>query len=102
MAIASLPLMLAFSSIAKEVMVSFFRYLEAGWGKDKALQQAQLDFLDNPKNIEYQHPYYWAGFVLIGDALPLSQFQGNSSFWRWGILFLLFILLFFVLRKRFR
>ena len=31
--------------------------------KAQALQQAQLNMLNNKR---YQHPKYWAGFVLIG------------------------------------
>lgn len=34
--------------------------------KVDALRQAQLAVLQNP---EYQHPFYWASFVLIGSCL---------------------------------
>jgi len=34
--------------------------------KWQALQQAQKNLLQNP---EYQHPYHWAPFILVGDWL---------------------------------
>ena len=36
-----------------------------GRGRSRALQQAALGMLHTPG---YQHPYYWAGFVMIGDG----------------------------------
>jgi CHAT domain-containing protein len=53
------------------LMKAFYRELRpAGptWagkiGKARALQQAQLQLLQNKK---YRHPFYWAPFVLIGE-----------------------------------
>jgi CHAT domain-containing protein len=34
--------------------------------KARALQQAALGLM---KKTRYHHPFYWAGFVLIGDGL---------------------------------
>ena len=34
--------------------------------KAEALRQAQLSLLPNP---QYQHPYYWSSFVLVGNWL---------------------------------
>jgi len=49
-----------------ELMVAFYDYVEnQGYSKGEALRQAQLDLLQNPNTA---HPYYWAGFVLTGDA----------------------------------
>ncbi len=49
-----------------ELMVAFYDYVEnKGYSKGEALRQAQLDLLQNP---DTAHPYYWAGFVLTGDA----------------------------------
>jgi CHAT domain-containing protein len=57
-----------------ELMKSFYRYLPQR-GKAGALAQAQRDFLkasplsqSKPGAPRYHHPYYWAGFVLVGDA----------------------------------
>jgi CHAT domain-containing protein len=33
--------------------------------KARALQQAALTVMNDPR---YRHPYFWAGFVLIGNS----------------------------------
>ena len=55
-----------------QLMLEFHRNLKAALGnpkadisKARALQLASLKLL---KSREYQHPFYWAGFVLIGDG----------------------------------
>jgi CHAT domain-containing protein len=48
-------------------MVKFYKYLSSpNITKAEALRLTQIDFLQNP---DYQHPYYWAPFVLIGNWL---------------------------------
>lgn len=47
------------------LMIEFHRRMRAGNSKAVALQQATLKTL---RNKEYRHPFYWAPFVLIGDA----------------------------------
>ncbi|MGK7900515.1 MAG: CHAT domain-containing protein [Hormoscilla sp.] len=50
-----------------ELMGEFYRNLTAeGTEVSKALREAQLALL---KKEEYQHPYYWAPFVLVGNWL---------------------------------
>ena len=53
-----------------ELMVEFHRQLRTrraqpatAWTKAEALQQAALKLLRGEK---YQHPFYWAGFILVG------------------------------------
>lgn len=49
-----------------EIMLDFHRYLlQRKFSGDKAaaLRQAELDHL---RNGDFRHPFYWAGFVLIG------------------------------------
>ncbi|MEM8603050.1 MAG: CHAT domain-containing protein [Cyanobacteria bacterium P01_H01_bin.121] len=49
------------------LMDSFYEALQtSGITKAAALRQAQLDLLNNPG---YQHPRYWAPFVLVGNWL---------------------------------
>ncbi len=59
----------------KDLMVNFYRHLsertpleKKGNAKDEALRQAKLDYLSQ-KNLTHPnaHPYYWAGFIAIGD-----------------------------------
>lgn len=34
----------------------------------EALTMAQLEMLNHPKRKNWVHPYYWAGFSLVGDG----------------------------------
>jgi len=60
-------------SKTKDLLVDFYKQLKAGKPKDEALQQAKLDFLtQNRKNGgTLMHPFYWAGFIAIGDMSPI-------------------------------
>lgn len=50
---------------AKTVMPSFYTNLvQNGQGKAKSLQQAQLELL---KDKRFEHPFFWAPFILVGD-----------------------------------
>ena len=52
------------------IMTEFYKELLKGKRKDEALRQAKLTYLDQA-DPEYQHPYYWAGFIAMGDMSPL-------------------------------
>ena len=59
------------SASTAELMVGFFQRLKGSAGKtgttkSNALRLAALQLMKNPR---YQHPYYSAGFVVIGDEL---------------------------------
>lgn len=50
-----------------DLMTNFYKALaKPGVGKAQALREAQLSLL---KSTQYQHPYYWAPFVLVGNWL---------------------------------
>lgn len=71
------------------IMTDFHKHLKAGMRKDEALRQAKLDYLEKA-DPEYQHPYYWAGFVAAGDMSPLA-YPLRKWYWIGGtILALLF------------
>jgi CHAT domain-containing protein/tetratricopeptide (TPR) repeat protein len=64
------------SSATTELMLGFYRHLKAGAGdpeasksnppsKAAALREASLKLISSER---YAHPFYWAGFVLIGDS----------------------------------
>lgn len=52
------------------LMTYFYKELKKGKRKDEALRQAKLTYLAQA-DPEYQHPYYWAAFVAMGDMSPL-------------------------------
>ncbi len=54
----------------RELMRRFNENLQAGWSKDYALWKAKKDFLDaQPNDDNGAHPYFWAGFIPVGDMV---------------------------------
>lgn len=56
------------------VIRSFYHYLYERKIKPEALRLARLEYLDNADNL-MAHPYYWAGFISIGNDQPLPGFR---------------------------
>lgn len=83
------------------IMFDFFKNLKQKKNKGWALQQATQQYLNHHKNDHDLHPYYWAGFALIGPGAPLEQ-NGTSQNWRMIIvlIFLISCLYFFLGRNR--
>ncbi len=53
-----------------EFMVEFYQQLKQPQiTKAEALRQAQLAFLNNYSDTDYNRPYYWASFILVGNWL---------------------------------
>ena len=66
----------------KYIMTQFYQFLKAGAGKNEALQQAKIAQLATAKdNKEAAHPFYWANFVLVGNAQAI-QFK-QPILWAW-------------------
>jgi CHAT domain-containing protein len=54
------------SAATRDLMISFHRQLQnAQTTKAAALRQAALSVLKQPAT---SHPFYWAGFVLVGNG----------------------------------
>ena len=70
-----------------ELMPYFYRNLADDMTKGAALHHAKKDFLKET-DLEFRHPYYWAGFVLLGNNEPLKSGGFESIFWMTGLLFL--------------
>jgi CHAT domain-containing protein len=49
-----------------QLMNKFYQGLKNNLPKAEALRQAQLALLASP---EYNHPYYWSSFILVGSWL---------------------------------
>ncbi|MGB6033155.1 MAG: CHAT domain-containing protein, partial [Bacteroidota bacterium] len=58
---------------APDFMATFYRFLKEGERKSRALQLAKLDLIRKGK----RDPFYWAGYVLIGDPSPLSPDEAS-------------------------
>lgn len=66
-----------------KLMTSYYKHLAQGERKDEALRNAKLDFLKEANEFQ-AHPFFWGGFVIVGDTSPLQQ----SKNWNWIIMVL--------------
>jgi len=53
----------------RDLMVDFYKELKAGKSRATALREVQLSLL---KKDRYQHPFFWAAFILSGDWGPIK------------------------------
>lgn len=84
----------------KELMISFYKNLDKGYSKSRALREAKLSYLNNVKAAELKHPFYWAGFVMLGDNAALVK--SSVSFWSYTGIVVLLVLIFFFRKKLFK
>ena len=54
--------------ILKDYVVGLFEHLQQGKSLAQALRQSKLDLMANEDMDIYQHPYFWAPFIVFGDG----------------------------------
>lgn len=81
-----------------ELMTYFYQNLKDGQAKDVALNNARKQYLANAKG-KARHPFYWGGFVLIGDSSPLEE-NKNLSIWMIPTVLVIVMILTVYRRKR--
>lgn len=84
------------------IMTDFYRYLAEGMGKDEALHQAKIDYLDQ-HGLTHQAPFYWAPIVLVGDHSDLSFQSPGMGFMSWmfiGIALIILVIGVLIWRKK--
>lgn len=83
------------------LMELFYKHLTEGLAKDEALRQAKLDYLKQSDQLT-SFPYYWAGYVNIGDNAPLeiSKFKYLNYILLLSAVFLIIASFYFIKRKR--
>jgi CHAT domain-containing protein len=59
------------------LMSVFYRFMNDGMSKAEALRQAKLFCLRDDQL--FADPYYWAGFVYVGDATPIQIQQADKA-----------------------
>lgn len=64
------------------VMELFYKHLDSGMPKDKALQQAKIEYIETIDDPNLAHPFYWASFVFSGDSTPINPASRMVS-WLW-------------------
>ena len=60
------------------IVTNFYIELVQGKGLEEALQSAKIKYLaeaDPTKN----HPFYWAGYVIVGNTEPIYLHERNSN-----------------------
>ena len=67
---------------ASKLTQSFFRHLKEGKSKSEALQLARQQWIQTSDKL-FGHPYFWAGFVLIGENGPV---EFRSGWGKWLVL----------------
>lgn len=81
--------------VTANLMINFYKNLKKGWTKDKALQTAKLQYLQNGN--PYTHPYFWAAFQQYGDskAINMPESENNMNIQHYSFLFSLMTLFFY-------
>jgi len=65
--------------VTADVMRFFYRYLALGKPVATALRLAQLDVSRSRK---HAHPFFWAGFTVVGDgAMTIDIEERGSRLW---------------------
>jgi CHAT domain-containing protein len=67
-----------------DLMKKFYERLFNAEKKPEALRNARLDYLDEADQL-FAHPFYWAGFIAIGNTQPIA---GAGGFWRTSLILL--------------
>lgn len=80
------------------LMVDFHQGVRSGLPLVSALNEAQRTYLETATPVQSAHPFYWAGFQLQGNPLPVYR-QGWS--WWWALLPISLIVLFLFRRRMF-
>lgn len=79
------------------LLKEFYEKLGQGYAKDEALSLAKRK---NMKLASYAHPYYWAGFIPIGDMEPIETPMGIRSIIGIAVLAFCSLFLFFFFKRK--
>lgn len=88
---------------ASQLVISFYDLASKAYPLDEALQSAKQSYLATADNLK-AHPYYWAGYIQLGDNEPI-RLQTYNPYWRIafmiiGLLMLLAGLVYVLKRKK--
>lgn len=81
------------------LMNDFYEFLSEGSSKSKALQAAKNNYLTNSDPVK-SHPYYWAGYVNIGDASPINTTKAYTTPLASSLVAAFGLFVFFFIRRR--
>ncbi|GAB2484009.1 CHAT domain-containing protein [Algoriphagus taiwanensis] len=79
------------------LMEAFYQRLKEGNRKDEALRLAKLDYLSQVNDPALADPYFWAGFVILGDSEPVYS---KSFAWIWISMILIILAVGMIWRQK--
>jgi CHAT domain-containing protein len=82
---------------SSELMTSFYKYLKKGKSKQESMRLAKLDYLDSADDLT-SNPYFWSGFVVVGDGNPIYRKSG-MAYWMIIVTAFIGVLLYLQYRK---
>jgi len=68
-----------------DIMIDFYKNLNALQTQDQALTNSKRTYLQQLNTYEKAHPFYWAGFVHVGDTSTITV-TNNAFQWLWCLL----------------
>ena len=83
---------------SSELMTSFYHYLKRGKSKQEAMRLAKIDYLNNSDDLT-SNPYFWSGFVVLGDSSPIYKKSG-IAYWISIIILFVGLLVYFQYKKK--
>jgi CHAT domain-containing protein len=84
---------------SSELMRNFYQSLSSGNTKDQALANAKLKYLGN-SDVIHAHPYYWAGYVLIGDNNPIQKTSNVGFIMIFVLVAVVIVIGFWLIRRK--
>jgi CHAT domain-containing protein len=82
---------------SSELMTSFYKYLKKGKSKQESMRLAKLDYLEAADDLT-SNPYFWSGFVVVGDGNPIYRKSG-LAYWMIIVTAFIGVLLYLQYRK---
>jgi len=83
-----------------EVLKGFYKYISEGKSYSTSLNMAKNEYINNANSMLYAHPYYWAGFTLIGQDDIITNPQSIHDYLLACLLLIILSVLFLWFRKK--
>ena len=79
---------------------NFYQQLDKGNTRSTALRLAKLDLINSSEMDARKSPYFWAGFIFIGEDGAMEKGQSLAIYWILAIVFVILLITF--LWKKYR
>ena len=82
---------------SSDLMKSFYKFLKKGKSKQESMRLAKLDYLETADDLT-SNPYFWSGFVVVGDGNPIYRKTG-MAYWMIIVTAFIGLLIYFQYRR---